>query len=185
MADPAAGSAPGVTAQRRPGRFAILRGDLGDGAFADAVDAAGLQLPATPGTFWRGGERRIYWLGPDEWLLADFGAEASWAPPALAAGTVVDVTGGYAAWRLTGPRANDVLRQASSYDSHPRAFPTGRCAHTVFAKTTALIAAEAAADTPEGATYDVLVRRSYSDYLRKYLATAAAEHGVAFAAPPR
>lgn len=189
MAD-AAGPDPGVTAQRRPGSFAIVRGDLGDGAFGAAVDAAGLKLPATPGTFWRGGEpaaseRRIYWLGPDEWLLADFGADASWTPAALAAGTIVDVTGGYVAWRLTGPRANDVLRQASSYDSHPRAFPPGRCAHTVFAKATALIAAEAAADAPEGATYDVLVRRSYRDYIHKYLAAAAAEDGIAFAAQPR
>ena len=185
MADPAAGSAPGVTAQRRPGSFAIVRGAVVDGVFAAAVDAAGLELPATPGAFWRRGDRRIYWLGPDEWLLADFGADAAWTSPALAAGTVVDVTGGYMAWRLTGPRANDVLRQASSYDSHPRAFPPGRCAHTVFAKTTALIAAEAVADAPEGATYDVLVRRSYSDYVRKYLAAAAAEYGIAFAAPPR
>lgn len=183
MADAAAGSNPGVTARRRPAGFAILRGDLGDGAFANAIEAAGLRLPATPCTFVAAdapSERRIYWLGPDEWLLADFGAAADWAAPSLADGVVVDVTGGYVAWRLTGPRANELLRQVSSYDTHPRAFPPGRCAQTVFAKVTALISAELG----KGATFDLIVRRSYGDYAQKYLAAAAAEYGLAFAAPP-
>lgn len=183
MADAAAGSNPGVTARRRFAGFAILRGDLGDGAFANAIEAAGLRLPATPCTFVAAdapSERRIYWLGPDEWLLADFGAAADWAAPALADGVVVDVAGGYVAWRLTGPRANELLRQASSYDTHPRSFPPGRCAQTVFAKMTALISAEPG----KGATFDLIVRRSYGDYAQKYLAAAAAEYGLAFAAPP-
>lgn len=187
MADAAAGSNPGVTARRRPAGFAILRGDLGDGVFANAIEAAGLRLPATPCTFVAANvpsERRIYWLGPDEWLLADFNADADWAPPALADGVVVDVTGGYVAWRLTGPRANELLRQASSYDTHPRAFPPGRCAQTVFAKITALIAAEGNSEPDESATFDLVVRRSYDDYVQKYLAAAAAEYGIAFATPP-
>ena len=183
MADATAGSNPGVTARRLPGGFAILRGNFADGAFAAAVEAAGLRLPTTPCTFVAAdapSERRIYWLGPDEWLLADFGAAADWAVPALADGVVVDVTGGYVAWRLTGPRANELLRQASSYDTHPRAFPPGRCTQTVFAKMTALISAEPG----KGATFDLIVRRSYGDYAQKYLAAAAAEYGLAFAAPP-
>ena len=187
MTDAAAGSNPGVTARRRLAGVAILRGDLGDGAFANAIEAAGLRLPATPCTFVAAdapSERRIYWLGPDEWLLADFGANAEWMPPALAGGVVVDVTGGYVAWRLTGPRARELLRQASSYDTHPRTFPPGRCAQTVFAKITALIAAEGNSETDESATFDLVVRRSYDDYVQKYLAAAAAEYGLAFATPP-
>lgn len=187
MADAVAESNLGVTARRLPGGFAILRGDVGASAFANAIEAAGLRLPTTPCTFVAANapsELRIYWLGPDEWLLADFGADADWMPPALAAGVVVDVTGGYLAWRLTGPRANELLRQASSYDTHPRAFAPGRCAQTVFAKITALIAADGNPETDEGSTFDLIVRRSYNDYVQKYLAAAAAEYGIAFATPP-
>lgn len=155
--------------------FAVVRGDLGAPLFQAALRTAGVELPAAPCTFRSRAGAAAYWLGPGEWLLAAFGGASGWAPPQLADGIVVDVSGAYVAWRLGGRGALSVLRQATSCDVHPRAFPPGRCAGTVFAKAAALLAAH-----PAGA-FELIVRRSYGDYVRRYLAAAGEEHGVYFA----
>lgn len=158
--------------------FWVLRGDLGAAAFREAATGAGVDLPQTPCTFLASGATTAYWLGPDEWLLAAFGAASDWAPPPIAAGAAVDVSGAYLAWRLSGPRVRSVLRQAISCDVHPRAFPPGRCVGTVFAKATVLLAAH------DDDAFELLVRRSYGDYLRRYLAAAGEDYGISFAAGP-
>lgn len=174
----AAGAEAGVAVAPVAARFWVLRGDLGAPAFREAVAGAGLDLPRTPCTFLANGAATAYWLGPDEWLLAAFAAASDWAPPQLAAGAAVDVSGAYLAWRLRGASVRSVLRQATSCDVHPRAFPPGRCVGTVFAKATALLAAHGDDD------FELLVRRSYGDYVVRYLAAAGEDYGISFAAGP-
>ena len=53
----------------------------------------------------------------------------------------------------------------------PRYFSPGRCAQTVFAKAGALVAAKA------DGSFDLVFRRSYADYLARWIAEAAAEYG--------
>lgn len=167
---------PGLVATPLAGGFAIVRGSLAEVRFATAAADAGLVLPTAPCTYVQSGEHSIYWLGPDEWLLA-YAAGPSWQPPALAAGAVVDVSGAYVGWRLTGQHVRQVLQHVTSYDVHPRVFPPGRCASTVFAKAAALIAAE------EQGAFAVLVRRSYGHYVQRYVTAVGEEHGIEFLAP--
>ena len=85
--------------------------------------------------------------------------------------SVADVTGAQVQVELSGTDVGRVLQKSSPYDFHPRNFPPGRCAQTVFAKTTALVAAK------EDGAFDLVFRRSYADYLRRWIADAAAEYG--------
>ena len=66
-------------------------------------------IPLAPNTFTTG-EHRVYWLGPDEWLVktdaeraADLGGELAEALAEFHA-AVNDFSGGYVALRVSGPR---------------------------------------------------------------------------------
>lgn len=156
-----------------------LRGDGDDPRFQDAVAAVvGIAPPVEPCAWLEADDRRVYWLGPDEWLLtAEPGTELE-APlrGALHEGcSIVDVSGAQIAVNLSGEQAGKVLQKSSPYDFHPRNFPPGRCVQTNFAKAAALVAANA------DASFDIVFRRSYADYLRGWIADAGREYGFAVA----
>ena len=172
MSDPV-----GVVCRVGPGRtFLNVRGDPADPIFRDAVaQAVGVEIPVTPCT-WNRTDRSIsYWLGPDEWLLAG----TAMAPDVEERlrdlldrrFSVVDVTGAQIQMELSGAAAGKVLQKSSPYDFHPRNFPPSRCIQTVFAKATALVAAK------ESGAFDIVVRRSYADYVERWIADAADEYG--------
>ena len=153
-----------------------LRGDPADTGFRWGVAAAlGLNPPTAPCTYVQARGRALYWLGPDEWL-ALLPSQPGDAEEALRKAvdqrfSVVDVSGGYTLFNLSGPDADKVLRKSGPYDFHTRVFAPGRCVRTVFAKTAALVAAEA------DGTFDLMVRRSYGAYVRRWIADAAREYG--------
>ena len=170
--------APGVEFRDLGSRGCLnLRGDADDPTFLDAVStAAGVALPTTPCSWNQAWEARAYWLGPDEWLLILPDGDQSRVEQQLreAAGgrvSVVDVSGGFIHVNLAGEDAGRVLQKSSPYDFHPRNFPPGRCVQTVFAKASALVAANA------DGSFDLVIRRSYADYLARWIAEAAAEYG--------
>lgn len=150
--------------------------DAAESAGGRAANALGAALPFTPNVFARGEAATAYWLGPGEWLLATpDGSESALEErlrQALAGcrSAVVDVSGAYALFELGGQNAEEVLRKSSPYDFHPAVFAPPRCAQTVFAKTHALIAAR-----PDRC-FELIVRASYADYVRAWLAAAAAEY---------
>lgn len=169
---------PGVVCRQCPDRaFVNLRGDAGEASLRNAAQqVAGMALPGEPGTWNHADRSRAYWLGPDEWLLVVEGEDGLAIERRLRDAldgrfSVADVTGAQVQFELSGPEVGTVLRKSSPYDFHTRNFPPGRCAQTVFAKATALVAAR-----EEGA-FDIIFRRSYADYLMKWLADAAAEYG--------
>ena len=157
--------------------FVNVRGDVGDSRLGHALaQVAGVDLPREPGTWNHADRSRAYWLAPDEWLLVvedDDGLDVEGRlRDALAGGfSVADVTGAQIQLELSGPDVGKVLQKSSPYDFHLRNFPPGRCAQTVFAKSTALVAAK------EGGAFDIVFRRSYADYLMRWLADAASEYG--------
>ena len=167
----------GVLLRRAPVRGLLdVRAPAGAGLQDAAASELGLDLPLTPRRYRRVGERAIYWLGPDEWLVAvPAGAEADVEDRLrkVISGqlSVVDVSGGHLFYTLSGSAAGRVLMKASPYDFDDREFGPGRCVQTVFAKTTALIAGN------DDLSFDLVVRRSYDDYLMRWLADAAAEYG--------
>ena len=168
----------GVVCRECPDRaFVNVRGDAGEARLRHAaVQVAGVALPQEPGGWNHADRSRAYWLGPDEWLLVVEGGDGLSVERRLRDAldgrfSVVDVTGAQIQLDLSGPHIGKVLQKSSPYDFHPRNFPPGRCAQTVFAKATALVAAK------EDGAFDIVFRRSYADYLMRWLADAAAEYG--------
>lgn len=165
----------GVEIRELPSRgYLNLRGDAD---LRDAVSkVTGIDLPAEPCSWCEAGETSACWLGPDEWLLIVPAGEQSRVERQLresAPGpfSVVDVSGGFVHVNLSGVDAGKVLQKSSPYDFHPRKFPPGRCVQTVFAQATALVAAA------EDGSFDLVFRRSYADYLSRWIADAAEEYG--------
>ncbi len=138
---------------------------------ADEVLGQGLPLAANSFT---GGERRVYWLSPDEWLVEtraeEAGALCGELEAALAGyhAAINDISGGQVALRLTGPEARTILSKGCTLDPHPREFAPGQCARAGFARATVLLAC-----IDETPTYAVVVGRSFADYLCHWLANAA------------
>lgn len=160
-----------------------LRGDPGDASFLKAVrEAAGLELPLEPNTFAEADGYRAVWLGPDEWYLVTPAGEE---PPlveklesALADRHVAinDLSSGLTTVRLGGPSARDLLEKGCTLDLHPRSFGSGQCAQTLVAKAGVLILC-----TGDEPTYELVVRRSFADYLFVWLEDGAIEFGLAVA----
>jgi sarcosine oxidase subunit gamma len=154
-----------------------IRGDGHDPAFAAGVHKAlGMELPVAL-TVVAKGETSLQWIGPDEWLLIVPAAKNS--PPRKlreALGDlhiqVVNVSGGQQILELSGPNVREVLMKSTSYDVHPNNFPVGKAVGTVFAKSQ-LVIRHTAEDT-----WELLIRRSFSDYWWLWLQDASAEYGL-------
>ena len=127
------------------------------------------------------GEHRVYWLGPDEWLVvtsaegaAALGSELAEALAGFHA-AINDVSGGHVALCVSGVDARTVLAKGCTLDLHLQKFGPGQCARTGLAKATVLLGA-----LDNESTYTIIVSRSFSDYLCRWLAHAARPHGVRF-----
>ena len=155
-----------------------------DSRCEQAVEAAarvlGQPMPLASNTFTTG-EHRVYWLGPDEWLVVTSAAAAAALGSELAealAGfhaAINDVSGGHVALCVSGVDARTVLAKGCTLDLHPQVFGPGQCARTGLAKATVLLGA-----LDNESTYTIIVSRSFSDYLCRWLAHAARAHGVRF-----
>ncbi|WP_249679395.1 sarcosine oxidase subunit gamma [Pseudomonas abieticivorans] len=155
-----------------------LRGNGHDAAFAGGVHKAlGLELP-TALSMVANGDTSLQWMGPDEWLLIVPGGQEVASEKALRealAGqhiSVVNVSGGQQVLELSGPNVRDVLMKSTSYDVHPDNFPVGKAVGTVFAKSQLVIRRTG------DETWELLVRRSFSDYWWLWLQDASAEFGL-------
>jgi sarcosine oxidase subunit gamma len=155
-----------------------LRGDAADARFASAADRAlGLALPTAANTTRIGGDIVACWLGPDEWLVVTPGDRERQVADALRAAldgvhsSVTVVSGGQTVFVLRGNPVRELLAKGCPFDLGAPDFRPGACAQTHLAKAAVLLR-PLAEDAVE-----VIVRRSFADYLRKWLETAAAEYG--------
>lgn len=158
-----------------------LRGDPSDHEFLEGVERAlGLALPVEPNTVSQGDGKQALWLGPDEWLIVtpsdEQGSVADRLVGALggAHSSVTDISGGQTLINLSGERAREVLAKGCSLDLHPRAFGEGMCAQTLVAGANVIL--RWAGPEP---SFNLIVRRSFADYLARWLHDAALEYGVA------
>lgn len=156
----------------------ILRGEPDDQAFARGVQAAlGMPLPGAL-QLTTEGDRSLQWLSADEWLLIVPGGEEYAVEQKLRqalAGVhhaVMNVSGGQTLLELSGPNVRELLMKSSVYDFHPSSFPVGKAVGTVFAKSQLVIRHTA----PE--TWELVVRRSFADYVWLWLQDASAEYGL-------
>lgn len=186
----AAPTEAGVQLSEKPLPVAVnLRGDSGDAAFVEAVrEALGLALPTLPNTATTGEGLALLWLGPDEWLAMQHDA-AAFAEAQLATKLRKALDGLHAAvtemgeslccLSLAGAQARAVLAKGCPLDLHPRAFGgSGHCAQSLLAK--AAVTLLQVSDAP---AFELYVRRSFADYLWRWLEDAAREYGVAVVRP--
>ena len=169
----------GLRVRERPHKGHLtLCGNADDRAFTGGVERVlNLALPTAPCTFVADAATAAYWLGPGEWLLL---IESHTQTAALESGlretvpghfSAVDVSGGQTLINLSGPAVAEVMKKSCVYDFSAANFPAGRCVQTVFAKAGALVA-----KTADG-SLDVIIRRSFADYLAEWLLDAGREYG--------
>ena len=142
-----------------------------------AVHAAarilGQAMPLVANTY-SSGKHRVYWLGPDEWLIETDAGNAATLNVELTEAladfnaAINDVSGGHAALRLTGADARTVLAKGCTLDLHPREFGPEQCARTALARATVLLAVGSELDS-----YTIIAARSFTHYLRHWLTHAA------------
>ncbi|MEV4150649.1 sarcosine oxidase subunit gamma family protein [Amycolatopsis sp. NPDC049691] len=128
----------------------------------------GVPLPG-PCTFTSGDGVDVLWMGPDEYLvLAEPGRQAELAASlSRESDAVVDVSAQRTVVRLTGSHAADVLAHGCSIDLEVA--PPGTCVQTLLARTGIVLMVR-----EEGFT--ILVRQSFSDYFKAWLADASLEY---------
>ncbi len=175
---------PGVTMTERPFLgYVNLRGDPSDDALTGRVaKALGVALPTEPNTIAESDGLMICWLGPDEWMAI--------TPPDGEAATAVslrevlgdlhvavtDYTGYYTMVNLDGRNARELLAKGCTLDLHPRSFTVGQCAQTNVAKAMGMLIPRS--NGGESQSFDVVVRRSFADYLARWFEHSAREYGL-------
>src|SRR5699024_4318089 len=158
----------GVTLRECPflGHVSI-RGEVDDTAFTAAcAQVLGVALPTTPNTQVQGDGITVCWLRPTEWLLLSAGEDVQaridqlrTALDGVHAG-VIELSGGQTLIEVRGAHAMDTLAKGTTLDLHPRQFGADQCARTLLAKTTAFIRV-----VEPGQAFEIVVRRSFADYL--------------------
>lgn len=184
---------PPQTAQLNPGvhlwedalkSHLALRGDADNADFRQGIEAAtGLALPGTLQSV-HNDQWSLSWIAPDEWLLVGPGDQAFNMEMTLRDHlnghySVINVSGGQTLVRLAGADARSVLMKSCPYDVHDRNFPIGKVVTTVLAKSQATVRRLAEND------WELVIRRSFADYVWRWLVDASQEYGVQLSAPTK
>ena len=142
------------------------------------AEQAGVSMPLAANTV-EATSRRAYWLGPDEWLLAiapgDTLALKATLDDALQGAHVAinDVSGGLVTYLLRGEQARELLAKGCTLDLHPDVLKKGSCAQTGLAKANVILSLSEDADG-----FDIIVRRSFADYVWQWLSHAGRNLGI-------
>ena len=152
-----------------------LRGKPSNTGFvAGVLKVLGVEAPTAANTVVDAGENRIYWLGPDEWLIVTPAGQQGRLKTDLLSAlddvfcSVVDNSSGLTMIHVSGDNAVALLATDCPLDLHPRVFKPGQCAQTRLAKAGMTVSPLAG-----GAGFEVIIRRSFADYLLHWLQDAA------------
>jgi sarcosine oxidase subunit gamma len=115
--------------------------------------------------------------GPGQWLavsesLANEALAGDLAQKLKGLGSISDQSGGRTVFRISGPRARDVLAKGLPIDLDPRSFPLGSAATS----TISLMGVQLW-QTDDTRSYDIAVFRSVSASFWRWLTASAAEFG--------
>ena len=156
-----------------------LRGDPSNKDFLRALEStAGITLPVAANTV-SGAERQVYWLGPDEWLIVGTAGDIAASRTVLVEAmrdhfsAANDLSGGLVKYRLRGRRSRQLLAKGCTLDLHADVFTAGSCAQTGLAKANVILSLSA-----DGGGFDIIVRRSFADYLWQWLLHAGRNLGI-------
>lgn len=142
-----------------------------------AEKALGVALPTQPLTSVEKGDVSVRWISPDEWLvivpgLKTFEVESALHNELSGHYQVVNVSGGWTIYKLSGANVLDVLKKSTIVDVHPSVFPVGKVVSTAFAKSSAIIRRSGESE------FELIVRRSFADYLWLWIQDASREFGL-------
>ena len=139
-----------------------------------------IPVPVQPNTLTANDDITLLWLAPNEWLLiAPSESEGKIAHKLRAAldgvfSAVTDVTHHQTILRIQGDRVLDVLRKGCSLDFHLSVFGPNRCAQTLFDNVGITILRAGPL-----LSFDLIVRRSFAEYVALRIKDAAEEYGFA------
>lgn len=173
LAEPS-GNAPRIEERPFLGYLNLRARDNATGFLAATLKVLGCEPPTAANTVIESGEYRIYWLGPDEWLVVTPAGQQDRVKSELLVAldgvfcSVVDNSSGLTTLHITGDNASALLATDCPFDLHPREFKTGQCAQTRLARAGMTISPLA-----DGAGFEVIIRRSFADYLLLWLQDAA------------
>jgi sarcosine oxidase subunit gamma len=168
------GNAPRIEEKPFLGYLNLRARDNNTGFLAATLKVLGCEPPTAANTVIESGDYRIYWLGPDEWLVVTPAGQQEQVKTELLASldgvfcAVVDNSSGLTMLHVTGDNAATLLATDCPFDLHPRQFKPGQCAQTRLAKAGMTISPLA-----DGAGFEVIIRRSFADYLLLWLQDAA------------
>jgi sarcosine oxidase subunit gamma len=157
--------------EEKPFGHLIIRATADNKSLASALKkVTGLSLPATLSSVEKDGFI-INWIAPDEFLLlvpekTGFEIENKLRKIAKGHYAIVNVTGGQTLLELSGKQAATILMKSTSYDIHLINFPIGKVVTSVFAKSQAVMR-RTGADS-----FQLIIRRSFSDYVWKWMVDA-------------
>lgn len=159
--------------------YISLRGNPADAGFVEAASKAlGLSLPTEPCTYVQAGATTVLWLSPDEWMIIisnqDHGPLLNGLNIALSGirSQVTSNSGGYTQVLIQGRNARDVLSHCTVYDI--RHLNVGRIVGATFGKSSVYLRSA-------GDGYCLLLRRSFADYIWRFLERAASPYGFGVA----
>ena len=137
----------------------------------------GMALPLQPLTSVEKGDVSIRWMSPDEWLiivpgLKAFDVETRFRDEMDGHYSLVNGSGGSTVLELSGDDVVEMLKKCTPIDLHPSEFPVGKVVSTVFAKSTAVIRRTGEKQ------FELVIRRSFSDYLWLWIQDASREFGL-------
>lgn len=170
----------GVWANELPlSGYISLRGNAQNEAFTQAVSSSlGIALPTQPCSMVYAAWGSILWLSTDEWLLIckrDQRASLQESLETALTGIhsqVFDNSGGFTTVLLQGKNASDVLHHCTVYDLS--ALESGKVVGTTFGKVSLFL-------HQQESGYSLVFRRSFADYIWRYLERSALPYGFGIA----
>lgn len=131
--------------------------------------ALGVKLPALPKSSTVKGARTALWLGPDEWLVIDDGAEDPLEDCARVKvlHSAVGVSHRNVGISVSGPGAAGTINAGCPQDLSLAAFPVGACSRTILGKVEIVLLRTGKE------SFRVECWRSFSDYVLTFLEDAA------------
>lgn len=144
---------------------------------AAAERVLGVALPLQPLTSAENGDYSVRWMSPDEWLilvpgLEAFEVESKFRDEMGGHYSLVNSSGGSTVLELSGTDVVELLKKCTPIDLHAKQFPVGKVVSTVFSKSTAIIRR-----TGEQ-RFELIIRRSFADYIWLWLQDASREFGL-------
>ncbi len=146
--------------------FFTIRGDAENKIFFDEVfNLLGQSLPLEPNTF-TSGKHQLYWLAPNEWLLVTDAEKKILERNSSSKNGmhIINQSGALIQMKLSGNRACNAISKGCTLNLEKSLPKPGYCAQTLMAKSNIVLSL-----TNDKPTYNIIVRRSFSEHLAKWL----------------